>query len=74
MSAAAAARRGGRRSRWWLFGWNPAIVAFTTGGGHNDMLVALCVAGAFALLVRGGRSTGSAGATARAPGGGRGTS
>jgi hypothetical protein len=36
------------------FGWNPAVVAFTTGGGHNDMLVALCVAGAFAVLVRGG--------------------
>jgi hypothetical protein len=36
------------------FGWNPAVVAFTTGGGHNDMLVALCLAGAFAVLMRGG--------------------
>jgi alpha-1,6-mannosyltransferase len=35
-----------------LFGWNPAIWAYATGGGHNDMLVALAVAGAFALLVR----------------------
>jgi alpha-1,6-mannosyltransferase len=35
-----------------LFGLNPAIWAYATGGGHNDMLVALAVVGAFALLVR----------------------
>jgi hypothetical protein len=29
------------------------VVAFATGGGHNDLLVALCLAGAFAVLVRG---------------------
>ncbi|HXJ62532.1 MAG TPA: hypothetical protein VNN79_02155, partial [Actinomycetota bacterium] len=54
--AAAAKRLAPRRAAFAVaaFGWNPAVVAFTTGGGHNDMLVALCVAGAFALLVRGG--------------------
>jgi hypothetical protein len=35
-----------------LLGWNPVMVAYATGGGHNDTLVALCVAGAFALLLR----------------------
>jgi alpha-1,6-mannosyltransferase len=37
-----------------LFGWNPAIVAYAVGGGHNDLLVAVCIAGALAVLVRGG--------------------
>jgi hypothetical protein len=37
-----------------LFGWNPAIVVYATGGGHNDLLVALCIAGALAVLIRGG--------------------
>jgi hypothetical protein len=36
-----------------LFGWNPAIVAYAVGGGHNDLLVALCIAGALAVLIRG---------------------
>jgi hypothetical protein len=36
-----------------LFGWNPAVVAFATGGGHNDLLVALFLAAALAVLVRG---------------------
>src|SRR5204862_2350 len=33
-----------------LFGWNPVVVAYGAGGGHNDVLVALCVAGALAVL------------------------
>jgi alpha-1,6-mannosyltransferase len=37
-----------------LFGWNPAIIAYAVGGGHNDLLVALCIAGALALLIKGG--------------------
>lgn len=37
-----------------LFGWNPAVVVYATGGGHNDLLAALCIAGALALLIRGG--------------------
>jgi len=37
-----------------LFGWNPAVWAYAVGGGHNDMLVAVCIAGALAVLVRGG--------------------
>jgi hypothetical protein len=37
-----------------LFGWNPVIVAYAVGGGHNDLLVALCVAGALAVLIKGG--------------------
>ena len=37
-----------------LFGWNPVVWAYAVGGGHNDMLVALCFAGALAVLVRGG--------------------
>jgi hypothetical protein len=36
-----------------LFGWNPAVVAFATGGGHNDLLVALLLTAALAVLVRG---------------------
>ncbi len=34
-----------------LFAWNPAVVAYAVAGGHNDLLVALCIAGALALLV-----------------------
>jgi hypothetical protein len=37
-----------------LVGWNPAVVAYSTGGGHNDLLVAVCVAGALAILIKGG--------------------
>jgi hypothetical protein len=37
-----------------MFGWNPAILAYAVGGGHNDLLVALCLAAALAVLVRGG--------------------
>ena len=36
------------------FGWNPAIVFYVTGAGHNDALVGLCVAAALAFLVRAG--------------------
>jgi alpha-1,6-mannosyltransferase len=32
-----------------MVGLNPVIVLHTVGGGHNDALVALCFAGAFAL-------------------------
>jgi hypothetical protein len=34
-----------------LFGWNPVVVAYGAGGGHNDLIVALFVAGALAALV-----------------------
>ena len=34
-----------------LFGWNPVVVAYGAGGGHNDLLVALLVAGAMLALV-----------------------
>jgi alpha-1,6-mannosyltransferase len=37
-----------------LFAWNPAIVAYAVGGAHNDLLVALCIAGALAVLIKGG--------------------
>jgi len=33
-----------------LFGLNPVVLLHTVGGGHNDALLALCVAGAVALL------------------------
>jgi hypothetical protein len=36
------------------FGWNPAIVFYVTGAGHNDALVGLCVAASLAFLVRAG--------------------
>ena len=35
------------------FGSNPVIVFQSVGGGHNDLLVALGIAGAFALLLAG---------------------
>lgn len=35
-----------------VFGWNPAIVFYVTGAGHNDALVALCLITALAILVR----------------------
>ncbi|MEO8292139.1 MAG: glycosyltransferase 87 family protein [Actinomycetota bacterium] len=34
------------------FGLNPVILFQSVGGGHNDLLVALAVAGAFALVLR----------------------
>jgi hypothetical protein len=34
------------------FGMNPVILFQSVGGGHNDLLVALAVAGAFALVLR----------------------
>jgi alpha-1,6-mannosyltransferase len=35
------------------FGLNPVVVFHSVASGHNDLLVALAVAGAFALLIRG---------------------
>ncbi len=34
-----------------LFGWNPVVVFNSVGGGHNDVLVAMCIVGALALVV-----------------------
>jgi alpha-1,6-mannosyltransferase len=39
------------------FGANPVILFHTAASGHNDLLVALCVAGALAVLLRGGELT-----------------
>lgn len=36
-----------------LFGLNPVVLFQSVGSGHNDLLVALAVAGAFALVARG---------------------
>jgi alpha-1,6-mannosyltransferase len=33
------------------FGANPVVLFHAAGSGHNDLLVALCIVGAFALLV-----------------------
>jgi hypothetical protein len=35
------------------FGLNPVILFQSVGGGHNDLLLALAVAGAFAMVLRG---------------------
>jgi hypothetical protein len=35
-----------------LFGWNPLVLLFVVGGGHNDAMVALAIAIAFWLAVR----------------------
>jgi hypothetical protein len=40
-----------------LVGWNPVVIAHAVGGGHNDALVGLSVAGAV-LALAGGRDTG----------------
>jgi hypothetical protein len=37
------------------FGMNPAVLFYSVASGHNDLLVALSVAGAFALLLAGRR-------------------
>lgn len=34
-----------------LFGWNPVVIFNAVGGGHNDVLVALCIVGALALVI-----------------------
>lgn len=38
------------------FGMNPVVVFYSVASGHNDLLVALSVAGAFALVLAGRRS------------------
>jgi alpha-1,6-mannosyltransferase len=38
-----------------MVGLNPVVLIHTVGGGHNDALIALLVAGAFALAVWAGR-------------------
>lgn len=36
-----------------LIGWNPVVILHTVGGGHNDPLVALTLAGGALLLLKG---------------------
>jgi hypothetical protein len=46
-------------------GLNPVMVLHTVGGAHNDAIIALCFAGAFAIAVRSGRVAGGSAAGVR---------
>ncbi|MGZ3673091.1 MAG: glycosyltransferase family 39 protein [Ktedonobacterales bacterium] len=35
-----------------LFGWSPLLIFESVGNGHNDILMVVCVLGAFALMLR----------------------